>query len=82
MSKMTIGIPKEYFGEDLNPEIKNVALNAIEVLKSQGVKFKEISLPHTKYAVPVYYLVATSEASSNLSRYDGIRFGLRLKRTL
>jgi aspartyl-tRNA(Asn)/glutamyl-tRNA(Gln) amidotransferase subunit A len=77
MSKVTIGIPKEYFGEDLNPEIKAVTLNAIEVLKSQGAKFKEISLPHTKFAVPVYYLVATSEASSNLSRYDGIRFGLR-----
>lgn len=78
MSKMTIGIPKEYFGDDLNPEIKAVVMNAIEVLKSQGAKFKEVSLPHTRFAVPVYYLVATSEASSNLSRYDGIRYGLRV----
>lgn len=77
VSKMTIGIPKEYFGNDLNPEIKAIAMNAIETLKSQGAKVKEVSLPHTQYAVPVYYLVATSEASSNLSRYDGIRFGLR-----
>ncbi len=78
MSKMTIGIPKEYFSDDLNPEIKEVVLNAIEKLKSQGATFKEVSLPHTKLAVPVYYLIATSEASSNLSRYDGIRYGLRV----
>lgn len=78
VSKMTIGVPKEYFGEDLNPEIKNIAMNAIEVLKSQGAKIKEVSLPNTKFAVPVYYLVATSEASSNLSRYDGVRYGLRV----
>lgn len=78
MSKLTIGIPKEYFGDDLNPEIKAVVLNAIEVLKTQGAKIKEVSLPYTKYAVAVYYLVATSEASSNLSRYDGIRYGLRV----
>ncbi len=77
VSGLTIGVPKEYFGDDLNPEIKAIAMNAIEVLKSQGAKVKEVSLPHTKFAVPVYYLVATSEASSNLSRYDGIRFGLR-----
>lgn len=78
VSKMTIGIPSEYFNEDLNPEIKEVVLNSIETLKAKGAKFVEITLPHTKYAVPVYYLVATSEASSNLSRYDGIRYGLRV----
>ncbi len=78
VSKMTIGIPKEYFADDLNPEIKKIAMNAIEILKSKGAKTKEVSLPHTKYAVPVYYLVATSEASSNLARYDGVRYGLRV----
>ncbi len=78
MSKMTIGIPKEYFGDDLNPEIKKIAMNAIEILKSKGAKTKEISLPHTKFAIPVYYLVATSEASSNLARYDGVRYGVRI----
>jgi aspartyl-tRNA(Asn)/glutamyl-tRNA(Gln) amidotransferase subunit A len=78
VSKLTIGMPKEYFGNDLNPEIKTATLQAIDALKAQGAKIKEVSLPHTKFAVPVYYLVATSEASSNLARYDGIRYGLRV----
>lgn len=78
ISGLTIGMPKEYFGSDLNKEIKEAVIKAIEVLKAKGAKVKDVSLPHTKYAVPVYYLVATSEASSNLARYDGIRYGRRV----
>lgn len=77
VKNMTLGLPKEYFSDQLNPVIRKIVENAVYVLKSLGAKVKEVSLPHTQYAVPVYYLVATSEASSNLARYDGIRFGFR-----
>jgi aspartyl-tRNA(Asn)/glutamyl-tRNA(Gln) amidotransferase subunit A len=74
---MRIGIPKEYFGEGLDPEVRANIERAIEGLKGAGCKVKPISLPHTKYAIPTYYVIATAEASSNLSRFDGVRFGLR-----
>jgi len=74
---LKIGIPKEYFIDGMDPEVKAAILAAIEVLKKQGVTFKEISLPHTEYAVATYYIIATAEASSNLARFDGVQYGLR-----
>jgi len=72
---LTVGIPKEYFPEELDSEVREAIENAIETLKKLGVKTKEISLPHTKYAVPTYYIICPSEVSSNMARYDGIRYG-------
>ena len=76
---LKIGLPKEYFIEGLNPEIKNIIDNAVEALKELGTEVVEVSLPHTKYAVPTYYVLAPAEASSNLARFDGIRYGYRAK---
>ncbi|OGM74893.1 glutaminyl-tRNA synthase (glutamine-hydrolyzing) subunit A [Candidatus Woesebacteria bacterium RIFOXYB1_FULL_38_16] len=73
--KIKIGIPKEYFGEGLDLEVREIILKAIEILKKKGIAFKEVSLPHTEYAVPVYYVIQPAEVSSNLSRYDGVRYG-------
>ena len=72
-----IGIPKEYFVEGIDPEVKSIINEAINKLKSLGAVCKEVSLPHTEYAVPVYYIVATAEASSNLARFDGVQYGFR-----
>jgi len=74
---LKIGIPKEYFIEGIDPEVKTNIMEAIEVLKKKGAQFKEISLPHTEYAVATYYILATAEASSNLARFDGVEYGLR-----
>jgi aspartyl-tRNA(Asn)/glutamyl-tRNA(Gln) amidotransferase subunit A len=74
---LRIGVPEEYFGEGLAPEIRAAVEKTIENLKAQGCAVKKISLPHTRYAVPTYYVVATAEASSNLARFDGVRYGLR-----
>jgi len=74
---LTIGIPKEYFVEGMDPQVEQAVQEAISLLKKKGAIFKEISLPHTRYAVSTYYIVATAEASSNLARYDGVRYGLR-----
>lgn len=73
-----IGIPKEYFGPNLNDEIKEMAYNAIEKFKSLGAEIKEINIPYSEYALPVYYVIVPSEVSSNLARFDGIRFGLSI----
>ncbi len=75
--KWTIGLPKEYFEESSDPEAIMPVLDAIEFYKSQGFEFKNISLPRTEYAVASYYIIATAEASSNLARYDGIRYTSR-----
>jgi len=74
---LKIGLPKEYFGEGIDSEVKMITLGAAEILKSEGVEVIDISLPHTEYAVPTYYLLATAEASANLERYDGVRYGYR-----
>jgi len=74
---LRIGVPEEYFGEGLDPEIRAAIEKAIEGLRAQGCAIKTISLPHTKYAIPTYYVLATAEASANLSRFDGVRFGPR-----
>ncbi len=76
---LKIGIPKEYRPEGLAPEIEKVWEQGIQWLKDAGATPVEISLPHTKYALPTYYIVAPAEASSNLARYDGVRFGLRVE---
>jgi len=72
-----IGVPKEYFVSGMQPEVENSVRAAIRQLEKVGAKIEEISLPHTEYAVAVYYIIATAEASSNLARYDGMRFGHR-----
>jgi aspartyl-tRNA(Asn)/glutamyl-tRNA(Gln) amidotransferase subunit A len=74
---LRIGIPEEYFGEGLDPEIRAAIERSLDGLRDAGCTLHKVSLPHTKYAVPVYYIIATAEASSNLSRFDGVRFGLR-----
>jgi len=74
-----IAIPKEYFIEGMEPEVKSALREAIKKLKALGCECSEISLPHTEYAVPVYYIIATAEASSNLARFDGVQYGLRYK---
>ena len=74
---LKIGLPREYFIEGLDPEVKRAMDEAIATYKGLGAEFVEISLPHTDYAVATYYLIATAEASSNLARYDGVRFGYR-----
>ena len=75
----TIGIPKEYRLEGLNDEISKLWDQGAEMLRDAGAKVVDISLPHTKYALPAYYVIAPAEASSNLARYDGVRFGHRAK---
>jgi aspartyl-tRNA(Asn)/glutamyl-tRNA(Gln) amidotransferase subunit A len=75
---LRIGLPREYFGAGLDPEVKAALEAAQRVLSGLGAEFVEIALPHTEYAVACYYLIATAEASSNLARYDGIRYGLRV----
>lgn len=76
---LKIGIPVEYRPEGLNDEIAKLWDNAAEILKARGAEIVSISLPHTKYALPVYYIIAPAEASSNLARYDGIRYGERIE---
>lgn len=75
---LTIGIPAEYRPDGLSAEIANYWDKAADMLAARGAKIVPISLPHTKYALPVYYIIAPAEASSNLARYDGVRFGLRV----
>ena len=77
---LTIGIPKEYRVENMPKEIDKLWEKGIEILKKSGVKIVDITLPHTKYALPTYYIVAPAEASSNLARYDGIKYGYRSKK--
>jgi aspartyl-tRNA(Asn)/glutamyl-tRNA(Gln) amidotransferase subunit A len=74
---LKIGIPKEYFIEGIDPEVSQAVREAIRTLESLGAIPAEVSLPHTEYAVATYYVLATSEASSNLARYDGVKYGLR-----
>jgi aspartyl-tRNA(Asn)/glutamyl-tRNA(Gln) amidotransferase subunit A len=75
---LRVGIPKEYRADGLAAEINQVWDQGARWLKEQGAEIVEISLPHTKYALPAYYIVAPAEASSNLARYDGVRYGLRV----
>jgi len=81
LKKLTVGVPEEFFTEGLDPEVELAVRTAIDELKSLGGTIKEIRLPRTDAAVAVYYVIATAEASSNLARYDGVKFGLRAKET-
>ncbi len=74
---LTVGVPLEYFTEGLDVEVQNIIRNSIEVLRKKGARIVDVSLPHTEYCVAVYYLIAPSEASSNLARYDGVLYGYR-----
>jgi aspartyl-tRNA(Asn)/glutamyl-tRNA(Gln) amidotransferase subunit A len=76
---LKIGVPEEYFGEGLDPEIRAAIEGVRDRLRAAGCELVRLSLPHTKYAVPTYYLVATAEASSNLARFDGVRYGHRTR---
>jgi aspartyl-tRNA(Asn)/glutamyl-tRNA(Gln) amidotransferase subunit A len=76
---LRVGIPKEYFGAGMDEEVRKKIEAGIEVLKKLGCKIVEIAMPHTDYAIATYYIIATAEASSNLARYDGVRFGLRVE---
>jgi aspartyl-tRNA(Asn)/glutamyl-tRNA(Gln) amidotransferase subunit A len=75
---MKIGLPQEYFVSGLDPEVKQAVEQVVERYRELGAEIVEVSLPHTRYAVSCYYLIATAEASSNLARYDGVRFGERV----
>ena len=75
---MRVGIPKEYFGEGMDGEVRKKIEAGLEVLKRLGCELREIHMPHTDYAIATYYIIATAEASSNLARYDGVRYGLRM----
>src|SRR5580693_3082525 len=74
---LKVGVAKEYFGEGLDPEVRAAVETAIQKLAELGCEIVPVSLPHTEYAIPTYYIVATAEASSNLARFDGVRYGYR-----
>src|SRR3990172_13167507 len=74
---MRIGVPTDYFGAGLDPEVRERVEAGIALLERLGCRRVPLRMPHTQYAVATYYLIATAEASSNLARYDGVRYGLR-----
>ena len=76
IKNLKIGVPKEYFIKGIDSRVEKIIKQAIKKLEDLGAKIEEISLPHSKYAIPVYYIINTSEASANLARYDGIKYGL------
>ncbi|GAB4429767.1 MAG: Asp-tRNA(Asn)/Glu-tRNA(Gln) amidotransferase subunit GatA [Anaerolineae bacterium] len=77
LAGLRVGVPKEYFIEGMDPGVESAVRRAIDQLAALGAEIVEVSLPHTSYGIPVYYLIVAAEASANLSRYDGVRFGLR-----
>ena len=76
IQNLRVGVPKEYFIQGIDAEVREAIKKAIKKIEGLGAKIEEISLPHTEYAIPVYYIISTSEASANLARYDGIKYGL------
>jgi aspartyl-tRNA(Asn)/glutamyl-tRNA(Gln) amidotransferase subunit A len=76
---LTLGIPAEYFSKGLDPEVRAAVERSIDQLRAAGATVKPISLPHSRYAIPTYYVIATAEASANLARFDGVRYGFRAK---
>jgi aspartyl-tRNA(Asn)/glutamyl-tRNA(Gln) amidotransferase subunit A len=78
LQDVRVGVPREYFVEGMQPEVEMAIRAAVDVLTDLGAEAHEVSLPHTDYALPVYYLIAPAEASANLARYDGVRYGLRV----
>jgi aspartyl-tRNA(Asn)/glutamyl-tRNA(Gln) amidotransferase subunit A len=75
---LRIGLPREAFAEGLDPEVRTAVMDAAQSLRGQGATLVDVTLPSITYALPTYYLIATSEASANLARYDGVQYGLRL----
>jgi aspartyl-tRNA(Asn)/glutamyl-tRNA(Gln) amidotransferase subunit A len=75
---LRVGVPREYFIPGMQPEVEAAVRQAVQTLSGLGAQVTEISLPHTEYALPVYYLIAPAEASANLARFDGVRYGLRV----
>jgi len=80
VSKLRIGLPVEYFAEGLQPEVEKAVRDAVAKLESMGATVKEVSLKHAEYCLPTYYIIAVAEASANLARFDGVRFGSRVER--
>jgi aspartyl-tRNA(Asn)/glutamyl-tRNA(Gln) amidotransferase subunit A len=78
LSGMRVGVPKEYFGQGIEAGVEAAVRSALDTMADLGAEIVEVSLPHTEYCIPMYYLLATAEASSNLARYDGVRYGLRV----
>lgn len=76
---LRLGVPEEYFGEGLDPDVAASIRQAIARLEKEGVEVRPVTLPHTRYGIATYYIIATAEASSNLARFDGVRFGLRIE---
>ena len=74
---LKIGLPKEYFGEGADADVQTALQNVIDLLKAQGAETVEVSLPQTSLSIPAYYVLASAEASTNLSRFDGVRYGHR-----
>src|SRR5437764_12952401 len=79
MKGLVIGRPKEYFPDDLDPRIRDRCDAALDAMKSLGAEVRDVWLPHTRLAIEVYYIIAPAEASSNLARFDGVRYGLRIE---
>jgi aspartyl-tRNA(Asn)/glutamyl-tRNA(Gln) amidotransferase subunit A len=79
LSGVTIGLPKEYFGEGVAAAVEDKVRDAVEACRSAGAEVIDVSLPHTEYSVATYYIIATAEASANLARFDGVRYGFRAK---
>jgi aspartyl-tRNA(Asn)/glutamyl-tRNA(Gln) amidotransferase subunit A len=81
LSGIRVGVPREYFipAPSMQPQVAEAVRAAIEVMRDLGAQVREVSLPHTDYSLPVYYLLAPAEASANLARYDGVRYGLRVE---
>jgi aspartyl-tRNA(Asn)/glutamyl-tRNA(Gln) amidotransferase subunit A len=77
MMGLVVGVPAEYFPPDMDAEVVAVCRKAIDKMRKAGAEIRDVSLPHAKYAIPTYYVIATAEASSNLARYDGVRYGVR-----
>ena len=75
IGELTVGVPREYFGAGIQPGVETAIRDAIQVLSDMGARIEEASLPHLEYALPVYYLIAPAEASANLARYDGVKYG-------
>ena len=78
---LRIGVPEEYWVDGTQPGVVNAVRNDIEKLREMGAEIREVSLPHTKYGVPVYYIIAPAEASANLARYDGVKYGYSYRDT-
>ena len=75
VSQLKIGVPKEYFGDGIDDIVKEKTYQALKVLEKQGAKLVEVSVPHTKYGIVIYYIIQPAEVASNLARYDGVRYG-------